>query len=522
MILDDPRVRAPTTRIGGDATLDDLLQRVTQRRPNDIALIDPLDRASFTDGEARSLTYAQADRMVSAIAGRLRRLGLHTDTIVGLQVANTIDGVLALLGVLRAGLIAMPLPLLWRRAEVVAALSRVGAGALIVSGRVGTVDHFDLAMNVAAEVFPVRCICGFGDEVPDGVVRLDDLYDGGKLDPIPPFNGDRPPDAGPGLHLAVVTWDQTADGPVPVGRSHAEMIAGGLAVLLEGGLQQNSVILATLTLSSFSGLAIAMMPWLLLGGTLALHQPFNADVFRAQRKATGCDTVILPGPLVGLFAQAGLLSAHGGAGLTNVVGAWRSPERVAGSPGWRDGHVRLTDVHVFGEVGLVAAARGRDGKPAAIPFGVVSGSRGVKGAIEVAEIAPTPAGTVALRGPMVPRAAFPPGAERGSLPYFKVAASGFVDTGYICRPNSATMVVTGPPPGIVSVGGYRFNMRDAQGWVAGAESSGGTLAVLPDSLCGQRLAGSAENPDAVRLALGKLGANPLLVDAFRRHSRPAA
>ncbi len=177
---------------------------------------------------------------------------------------------------------------------------------------------------------------------------------------------------------------------------------------------------------------------------------------------------------------------------------------------------------MFGEVGLVAAARARDGRPAAIPFGVVSGSRGLKGAIELAEIAPTPAGTVALRGPMVPRAAFPPGAERGSLPYFKVAANGFVDTGYVCRPSGATMVVTGPPPGVVSVGGYRFSMRDAQAWVAGAESSGGTLAALPDALCGHRLAGSAANPDAVRLALSKLGANPLLVGAFRQHPRPAA
>lgn len=522
MILDDPRVRAPTTRIGGDATLDDLLQRVTQRRPNDIALIDPPDRESFTGGKPRNLTYAQADRMVSAIAGRLRRLGLHTDTIVGLQVANTIDGVLALLGVLRAGLIAMPLPLLWRRAEMVAALSRVGAGALVVSGRVGTVDHFDLAMNVAAEVFPVRCICGFGRNVPDGVVGLDDLYDGGKLDPIPTLEGERAPDAGPGRHLAVLTWDQTADGLVPVGRSHAEMIAGGLAVLLEGGLQQNAVVLSTLAMSSFSGLASAMVPWLLLGGTLALHQPFNADVFRAQRKATACDTVILPGPLLGPLVEAGLLSAQAGAGLTNVIGVWRSPERVEGSPRWGDGSVRLTDVQVFGEVGLVAAARSQDGKPTAIPFGVVSGSRGVKAAIEVADIAPTPAGTVAMRGPMVPRAAFPPGAERGSLPYFKVAPSGFVDTGYACRTDHQAMVLTGPPPGLVSVGGYRFGVRDAQEWVAGAESSGGTLAVLPDALCGQRLAGSAENPDAVRVALSKLGANPLLTDAFRQPPRPAA
>ena len=49
---------------------------------------------------------------ISAIASRLRRLGLHTDAIVGIQLPNTVESVLTLLGVLRAGMIAAPLPLL--------------------------------------------------------------------------------------------------------------------------------------------------------------------------------------------------------------------------------------------------------------------------------------------------------------------------------------------------------------------------------------------------------------------------
>ena len=53
------------------ATLDQLLTQAAQRRPDEVALSDPPNRASFTDGMPRRLTYAQADRMVSAIAGRL-------------------------------------------------------------------------------------------------------------------------------------------------------------------------------------------------------------------------------------------------------------------------------------------------------------------------------------------------------------------------------------------------------------------------------------------------------------------
>ena len=77
---------------------------------------------------------------------------------------------------MRAGMIAAPLPLLWRRADAVAALTRVGAKALITCGHVGSVNHCQLAMRVAADVFSIRYVCGFGADLPDGVVPFDDLF----------------------------------------------------------------------------------------------------------------------------------------------------------------------------------------------------------------------------------------------------------------------------------------------------------------------------------------------------------
>jgi hypothetical protein len=82
------------------------------------------------------------------------------------------------------------------------------------------------------------------------------------------------------------------------------------------------------------------------------------------------------------------------------------------------------------------------------------------------------------------------------------------------------MVVTGPPPGMVAVGGYRFIMRDLQDTIGEADA-GATLAALPDSLVGHRLAGSAADRDAMQAALTQRGVNPLLADAFRDR-RPVA
>ncbi len=90
-------------------TLDTLFRRAALRSPAKVALVDPPHRRTFADGPPRHITYASADRMIDAIARRLHRFGLPRRSVVGLQCLNLAEGVLALLGVLRAGLIAAPL-----------------------------------------------------------------------------------------------------------------------------------------------------------------------------------------------------------------------------------------------------------------------------------------------------------------------------------------------------------------------------------------------------------------------------
>jgi acyl-CoA synthetase (AMP-forming)/AMP-acid ligase II len=158
MILGDPAqasAQAPRGQIR--VSIDEMFRRLTERRPDALALADPPNRKNFTDGAPRRLTFAEADRMVAAIAGRLRRMGLPV-TVIGVQMPNIVENILAILGVLRAGMIVAPLPLLWRRADAVAALARVGAKALITCGRVGDFKHGQFGMRVAAEVFAIRYV----------------------------------------------------------------------------------------------------------------------------------------------------------------------------------------------------------------------------------------------------------------------------------------------------------------------------------------------------------------------------
>src|SRR6185503_8958097 len=118
----------------------------------------------------------------------------------------------------------------------------------------------------------------------------------------------------------------TADGIVPIARSHAELLAAGLAVHLEARTAPDAVILGALAPASFAALATTLLPWLLGGRTLVLHHPFAPDVFDRQRKDEQCTVAVLPGTMVIRLAEAGLLGERDD---TTLLGVWRAPERLA-------------------------------------------------------------------------------------------------------------------------------------------------------------------------------------------------
>jgi hypothetical protein len=253
--------------------------------------------------------------------------------------------------------------------------------------------------------------------------------------------------------------------------------------------------------------------WLLSGGTLALHHPFDAEVLERQIGEDGCDTLIAPAAMALRLAELDLAARL--PTLRGVIAMWRTPEQVASSAHWTDEKIRFTDVYLFGEAGLFGACRTADGLPAPILLGPHGAPRDIPGTSTAGETLLTPAGTLALRGPMVAAAAYAPSSPPGDS-LVAHAARDYVDTGYAARLHRSTkaIMITSPPAGLISVGGYRFLSRDLQEW-SKRLGQGALLTALPDRLCGYRLAGRAQDNARGREALSQLGLNPLMVEAFR-------
>jgi hypothetical protein len=485
-------------------TLDGLFRRLLARHPQAPALADALDKSRVTGQPPQRLTFAQADRAIAALAAHFVEAGLPANSVIAVQLPNTIEFVLTVLAAHRAGLVVALLPQLWRQAELTVALNRTGARAIVTMSRIDGVGHADLAMNAAVEAFSIRHVCGFGSGLPEGMVSLDEVMAG-----APATAASATQD---GRRAAIISFDVTADGFRAVPRTHLNLIAGGLAIFLESGVPQGATILSALAPSSFAGITSSLVVWLLSGGALALHHPFDGDALERQIGEQACDVLVVPAPLALRLAETGMLSRM--PTLRNVIGLWRAPEQVASSPQWPGERATLTDVYLFGEAGLFGARRADDGAPAAILPGPHAAPRDAADASIIGETLLTPKGTLGLRGPMIPVAAYAPSPPAGSS--LTAQPLDYVDTGYAARLDRTTgaICITAPPSGIVAVGGYRFLAHDLQEW-ANRLGQGALLTALPDRLSGHRLAGRAQDNARAREALLELGLNPLMSEAFR-------
>ncbi|MCU1691813.1 MAG: AMP-dependent synthetase [Frankiales bacterium] len=102
--------------------LDDLVRDAARATPDKAALV-------FRDAPT---TWAELDARVDACAAGLRGLGLDEGDLVALQLPNTLDFPVVYFGVLRAGLVAVPVNTGYTDAETARLLADSGARALLV------------------------------------------------------------------------------------------------------------------------------------------------------------------------------------------------------------------------------------------------------------------------------------------------------------------------------------------------------------------------------------------------------
>lgn len=402
--------------IWGRVTLDALFRRTAANHPDRLALADAPDRADWAGGTPRRLTYAEADNEISRLAGFFAAVGLTTDHVIGLHAPNTTDTAITLLAAMRAGLVAAMLPLHWRRRDVLQALSRAGAKALVAGDRAEPRQLAEEARDTAAELFSLRFVFGLGKDVPDGLIEISSVLAETSAEEMPPPTIRR--DRNPANHVATLSWTRSTSGePLPIARSHNHWIAAGFMPFLESGLQDAARIVVPYSLSSMVGIGAGFVPWIMSGGTMHLHHPMALRGLAGHVNAVDADYVLCPGSLVqGLERR---LNAEN----CRIVSVW-SPSSPSPEPMLTNR--ALVDLHVADEFAMIARQRGASALPLPLVAGSIGAPSTIRHAPALVELAideEADPNTLKVRGPMVADSAWP--ASKVRIPTDK---AGFVDT----------------------------------------------------------------------------------------------
>lgn len=245
-------------------TVGEAFARSVRERPDATAIVDDNDRVS----------YAELDRRTAATARHLLASGLQPGDRVLVQLGIGTTAVVALLGLLRAGLVPVCAVPQYREYEMGALADLSGARAHIVEVGAASIDLVELGRTLRRDRPTLEHLIVAGAPAPADAI---------PLEPAAQADADETPLPAPGP-ADVVTFQLsggTTGTPKIIPRFHGEYLgyANVWSDWIE--LRPEDVLLWSLPVSHNAGMLLFLMPALLRGATLVLQGRFQAETFLA-------------------------------------------------------------------------------------------------------------------------------------------------------------------------------------------------------------------------------------------------
>lgn len=321
----------------GVQTLVDLYESNAKASPNRTAVVDPENR-EMIDGQApKRFTYQELEAEVSRAEKRFGALGLVPGDVVAFQLANTVEQIVLYLAAMRRGLIISPFPIQWRERELKDILNFVDAKAVVTSEFIRDFAHAELLVALKPELPALKTIAVIGNGAPTGAVLFSDIVEA----PVQPF---RP-------HIddaATICWTSGTEARSKgVPRHHNHWISAGIASVDAAQLTEGCVILNPFPFINMAAIGGTFVPWLLTGGTLVQHHPFDLPVFLQQIAQERVSyTVAPPALLTMLLKQEGVLDKVDLSSLKSM-GSGSAPLPPFMVKEWQEKH-GLPVINIFG------------------------------------------------------------------------------------------------------------------------------------------------------------------------------
>lgn len=287
----------------GDVRIDDLFEKHVREKTDVEACVDPVNSMDIVGRAPRRLSWWQLEGLVSRYTAVFHAHGLRKDDALVVQLPNLVDLPAIYLACARLGIIISPAPVQYREHELGYIAESIDAKAAITANRIGKHAHGEMLVRVKEAHAKLQHVFVLGDAVP-GAIEIEPLLAKAKQSELAAAQRAEQEANVSADDILTICWTSGTEArPKGVPRSHNEWIIMGEGVVHAGDIEDGDHLLNPFPMVNMAGISTSFVSWLLVGGKLVQHQPFDLQVFLSQIRDEKIDYTVAPPAILNLLLQ---------------------------------------------------------------------------------------------------------------------------------------------------------------------------------------------------------------------------
>lgn len=272
---------------GSKTLLDDFYEQAN-KMPDRTAISDPLNKEALLGTQPERISYSDLAKAVDGMATALHKSGIKKDDIVMVQMPNCWELAMLYLAICKAGAIISPAAMQWRSKDLNYVAGLTEAKALITVESFHGFDHLSLAKEVQQKNPSIKNIFTYQD-----VLRMMREKPDPKVSEIPIDGND----------IFTICWTSGTEAqPKGCPLSHNNWRCQS-SLACGPCIEPGDVQLTAGPLVNMASVGTVFVPWLLMGGTMVLHHPFDPILLLKQMVAEKINYTLLVPAVVNLILK---------------------------------------------------------------------------------------------------------------------------------------------------------------------------------------------------------------------------
>lgn len=268
--------------------------------------------------------------------------------VIILQLPNIVELIVAYLAAWRVRAIVSPLPVQYRRHEVLELGAISNPKAFLTADRIGARRVAADVVDFGSEIPTLKTVLYFGPSEVPGAHRVESelaTIARAELDAVCAYADAHPVD--PNDCITICWTSGTESRPKGVPRAHYEWLVMSWDTVYSPDLTSESRLLNPFPMVNMAGINGMFLPWLRVGCVLVQHHPFDLSVFLRQIEQERITYTVSPPALLATLLQNESLLAHTDISSLRQIGSGSVPLQEWMVRGWHERH-GITVINFFG------------------------------------------------------------------------------------------------------------------------------------------------------------------------------